>query len=147
MYEPGESIAPYVTRYWNSNHVFDLSLQSKRARGRKGKQQEKEHNAQLEELISESLSDLVEEKWRVLYELRLRRQAALLRFAERDQDADLACAVAAALHPSSSIPPQEQPFLRAMIHLSIEQGPLRLMVESLGSGNLSAMPISLFSEE
>ena len=143
MYEPASRLEPYVTRYWNS---FDPEFQGRRSRRNKGKQQER--SALLETLVDEALGDgLIDEQWRLLYEGRLRRQAALLQFAEREQDAELASAVAAVLHPSSTIPPQEQHFLRAMMRLSIEQGPLRMMVESLGSGNLTTMPINLFGDQ
>ena len=99
----------------------------------------------MEALITEALTDLVDERWRLLYEARLRRQGALLRFAGRDGDVSLLSATAAVLHPASQVPVLEQPFPRALMRLSIEQGPLRMMVESLGSGDFSSLPIDLFS--
>jgi hypothetical protein len=42
---------------------------------------------------------------------------------------------------------QEQPFLRAMLRLSIEQGPLRMMMEALNSSRPELMPIHIFGKE
>jgi hypothetical protein len=56
-------------------------------------------------------------------------------------------AVAALLNPNSGVPVQEQAFPRALISFSIEQGPLRLMVESLRSGDIGAFPPDFFSED
>jgi hypothetical protein len=146
LYEPTERVEPYMTRYWNAYNLPEAST-SRRSRGRKDKQKDQEQKALLEALISESLKELVDDKWRVLHEQRLRRQAALFHFADRERETALTSAVAALLHPSSNVPAQEQPFLRAMMRISIEQGPLRMMVESLGAGNLGAIPINLFGEE
>ncbi len=146
MYEPMDRIEPYMARYWAAYNVFETSSSGKRMRGRKGKK-EKEQKALLEELIKEALGELVDNKWRLLYEARLRRQAALLHLAGRERDSSLVMAVATVLHPDSNIPVQEQPFLCAMMRVSIEQGPLRMMVESLGSGKPGSMPIDLLDGE
>jgi hypothetical protein len=53
-------------------------------------------------------------------------------------------AVAAQLHPASGVAIQEQAFPRALISFSIEQGPLRLMVESLRSGEMGTFPPEFF---
>ncbi|MBV9712484.1 MAG: hypothetical protein JO011_16385 [Ktedonobacteraceae bacterium] len=100
----------------------------------------------LESLITEALSDLVDDRWRLLYEARLRRQAALLRFAGRNSDVELLSAVATVLHPDSQVSVVEQAFPRTLMRISIEQGPLRMMVESLGTGDFSSMPIDLFTD-
>jgi hypothetical protein len=150
IFEPTERIEPYMTRYWTAYNIFESSPPGKRPRargGRKAKQKEEEQRLMLEALITEALNDLADDRWRSLYEARLRRQGALFRFAGRDADTSLVGAVAAALRPDSQIPVTEQAFPRAMMRISIEQGPLRMMVESLGSGNLDAMPLDLFTND
>ena len=150
IYEPTERVEPYMTRYWTAYNIFESSPIGKRSRargGRKAKQKEEDQKLMLEALITEALNDLVDDRWRLLYEARLRRQAALFRFATRDADVALIGAVAAALHPDSQLPVSEQSFPRALMRLSIEQGPLRMMVESLGSGNLDSMPLDLFTND
>ena len=98
-------------------------------------------------LVDEALGSLIDEKWRILYETRLRRQAALFQVVGREKDVALIRAVATLLHPNSGVPVQEQAFPRALISFSIEQGPLRLMVESLRSGNIETFPPEFFSED
>jgi hypothetical protein len=89
----------------------------------------------LEALVTEAVNELIDDNWRLLYETRLRRQAALFSFVGREQDVALAAAVAAVLHPDSKIPAQEQAFLRAMLRISIEELPLRLIAASLETDN------------
>src|SRR5439155_3387203 len=106
-------------------HVFDNGS-GKRTRGRGGKKpqpREAEQKTLLEELISEALEKLIDDKWRLLYETRLRRQAALFHFTERREQVPLMQAVATLLHPSSQIPVREQEFVRTLMRISIEQGP------------------------
>jgi hypothetical protein len=100
-------------------------------------------------LVGEALNsgDLMDTKWRLLYTTRLRRQATLFHSVGREDQAALIDAVAAVLHPESGVPLQEQAFPRAMLRLSIEQGPLRLMLASLGRDNPDKLPINLFDEE
>jgi HEAT repeat protein len=148
LYEPNERMEPFITRYWAAHNILDtpITMSGKRTRARKSKQKEKMTEL-LDELAGEALRELVDDKWRALYETRLRRQGALFRFAGREEDATLVGAVAAALHPASGIPIQEQAFPRAMMRISIEQGPLLMMAESIGSGSLSALPIDFFTED
>ncbi len=148
IYEPPERVEPYMSRYWAVHNVLETSPTGKRPRsksGRKTKQKEEDQKVMLDALVTEALTDLVDDRWRLLYETRLRRQAALLRFAGRDEDVSLLGAAAAVLHPSSQISVLEQSFPRALMRMTIEQGPLRMMVESLGSGDFSSMPIDLFT--
>src|SRR5207253_5392442 len=88
MYDPLEQIEPYITRYWSAHHVFD-SGSGKRARGRGGRKAPQpkapEQQTLLEELVSEALEKLIDDKWRLLYETRLRRQAALFHFTDRGE--------------------------------------------------------------
>ncbi|HEV2662859.1 MAG TPA: hypothetical protein VGU68_19790 [Ktedonobacteraceae bacterium] len=131
IFEPTDRIEPYMTRYWTAYNIFESSPAGKRPRpraGRKAKQKEEDQRLMLDALITEALTELVDDRWRALYEVRLRRQGALFRFAGRDADTALIGAVAAALHPDSQIPLTEQAFPRAMMRISIEQGPLRMMV-------------------
>ena len=140
MYEPIELIEPYITRHLAAHDVFDSHF------WRKGRQKGHKHQNQLMKLVDEALDVLIDEKWRILYETRLRHQAALFQIVGREKDVALIRAVAALLHPNSGIPVQEQAFPRALISFSIEQGPLRLMVESLRSGDIG-FPPDFFSED
>jgi hypothetical protein len=139
MYEPIERIEPYIKRYLTENDVFNIHF------GKKSKIEEKRHKKQLENLAEEAVKVLIDEKWRAIYEERLRRQAALFQVVGREKEAALIRAVAAQLHPASGVSIQEQAFPRALISFSIEQGPLRLMVESLRSGEMGPFPPEFFS--
>jgi len=86
-------------------------------------------NTKLEAVVSEALEKVIDDPWRLLYESRLRRQAALFQQVDRGDEAQIMSAVASMLHPSSGVPPQEQPFLRAMMHRTLENGLMRLMTE------------------
>jgi hypothetical protein len=140
LYEPVARIEPYLIRHW-ARDVFDTPPMGKRNRrgsGRKGKVQESERRERLEALVTEALTDLVDDNWRLLYEVRLRRQGALFELANREQDATLISAVAAVLHPDSKVPVQEQAFLRAMMRISIEELPLRIIAASLEASDSEA---------
>jgi hypothetical protein len=147
LYEPAIKLEPYISRYWSTYGLLESAELEKQAHKRKDKLRDGERQALLETLVSEALCDLITPKWRATYELRLRRQAALLQTVGREQDGMLARAVATLLHPDSPVPVQEQPFLRAMLRLSIEQGPLRMMMEALNSNRSELMPIHLFGKE
>jgi hypothetical protein len=128
LYDPVEKIEPYISRYWSAQ----TAAESHKRGGRKGLQQA------LDTLVDEALQELIDEKWCTLYATRLLRQAAIFQQAERDKDATLARAVATLLRATDQLPIIEQAFPRALLRISIEQGPLRLMMESL-RGN-SAVP-------
>ncbi len=100
-----------------------------------------------EAIVSEVLEKVVDDKWRLLYEARLRRQGALYKFVERADDALLVSAVAAALRPDSGLEVQEQPFMRAFMHRSLGNGLLRMMAEALEGGPLGSLSLNLFSEK
>src|SRR5712691_9774733 len=144
MFDSLVDLLPYINRYWSIDNVFDMltigscQFVSKRKKGKSKKQQ-----ANMDALVSEALEALVDEKWRTLYEARLRRQGALFRFSKRDEDAELTSAVASALHPDSAIPVRDQPFLCTMMQRSIESGPARLMAEMIEGGGFADAPISL----
>jgi len=149
LYQPTSDIDPYTTRYWSTYTVFEGSS-SKRGRTKKGKQKEQNQQNQqniLEDLISEAISNLLNDKWRTLYETRLRRQAAFFLATDREQEVALMRAVAAVLQAGSSVPLQEQAFVRAMMRISIENGPLRMMIEALGSGDLGPFPFNIFKSD
>ena len=139
MYEPIERIEPFITRHLAEHDVFNAYF------GHKTKLEERKHQKQLMKLVDEAVGLLIDEKWRTLYEERLRRQAALFQVAGREKEVALIRAVAAQLHPASGVSVQEQAFPRALISFSIEQGPLRLMVESLRSGEMGPFPHEFFS--
>jgi HEAT repeat protein len=137
-FEPFASIQPYVNAYIGA---FGPA-HSSRGRKRKGEQK-----ANQETIVSEVLEKVVDNKWRLLYEARLRRQGALFQLVGRKEDVLLVSAVAAALHPDSGLPPQEQPFLRAFMHRSLGNGLLRMMAEALEGGSFGSFPLDLFPGE
>jgi hypothetical protein len=147
MYDPVDRVQPYIDRYWSSRDLLDLSPFGARSRKRKSSHKKQKAELDMETLVSEAIGELVDTKWRALYEVRLLRQGALFQFADREEDMQLVRAAAAALHPDSSIPAQEQPFVRTMMRLSIEQGPFRAIAEALEAARLETMPIDLFPEE
>jgi len=141
MYEPVARLEPYINRYWLFPLGSGASAEGKRI---KGKQRTRhivgDRATLLKQIIQEALDELVDSNWRLVYEARLRHQAALFQQVGRTQDADLCVAVAALLHPDAHISVQEQPFLHGMMRLSIEQGPLRMMAESLEAMGLDIDP-------
>jgi hypothetical protein len=142
LYEPLDRIEPFITRYW-TGPVPSASP----PRGRKGKAKMEElQHVFLEQLIDEALEELADEKWRQLYDARLRRQAALFQIAGRSE-VMLLRAAAALLQPQSGVPLREQAFPRALMRLSIEQGPLRLMVESLHHANPEVSTLDFLGQE
>lgn len=144
LYEPLEELVPYIDRYWANRSMFDGPRQgSSRARSRKGGQKSK---VSLESMVIEALDALINDAWRLRYEARLLRQGMLFKFAGRNDDAELIQAVASALHPNSGLSILDQPFVYAMMALSIEQGPLRAMMEALEAGNFGPDPIELFPD-
>jgi hypothetical protein len=137
-FEPFADIQPFVNSYIEAAGPVNSS------RGRKRKRVNK---ANQETIVSEVLEKVVDDKWRLLYEARLRRQGALFQLLERKDDVRLVSAVAAELHPDSGIAPQEQPFLRAFMHRSLSNGLLRIMAEALEDGQFGSFPLNLFPEE
>src|SRR2546421_2996456 len=147
MYDPVERVQPYIDRYWTNRDLLDLSPFGSRSRKRKSSNKKQKAGLDIETLVSEAIGELVDNKWRALYEVRLLRQGALFQFVEREEDMKYVRAVAAVLHPDSGIPAQEQPFVRTMMRLSIEQGPFRAIAEALETARLETMPIDLFPEK
>lgn len=142
MYDPPTRIEPYMTRYWTLSNPFSLLENGKASKKRsKTKAKEKERRDLLETIATEALNELTDDKWRALYDARLRRQAALFKMAGREQEARIAQAVATVLNPTSNIPVQQQAFPRAMMYMSIEQGPLRMMAEALNSGDINLLDL------
>jgi hypothetical protein len=149
MYEPLQAIEPFMNRFWASQALTELRPKRTSKAGRKGKP--KAQRIELDTLLDEALSTVVDDSWRLLYETRLRRQAQLFQLTHREQEARLVLATAAMLHPNSHIAPQEQPFLRLMMRISIEQGPLRMMAEVAESLDIDfedsgRLPLDFFDE-
>ena len=140
LYEPLERIEPFIAKYWTGP-----ALSASRGRRGKSKVEEQQHLL-LEQLVDEALGELVDDEWRQLYDTRLRRQAALFQMADR-KETMLLRASAALLHPDSTVPVREQAFPRALMRLSIEQGPLRLMVESLHNTSSQVPTLDFFGQE
>jgi HEAT repeat protein len=146
MFDSLDSLRPYINRYWsNPNVLLDDLGTTQRGRGRRRKQSVSK--TFLEDLVTEALTALVDDQWRTLYETRLRRQGALFQVVGRTKDVQLVSAVAAALHPEPGVPVQEQSFPRAMMRLSIQQGPFRMMAEALESGRFGPIPMDLLPED
>jgi hypothetical protein len=138
-YDPFDVIRPFIGPYTSQMS----GVANPRGRKRKGSQKTDAGNAKLEAVVSEALEKVIDDPWRLLYESRLRRQGALLHQVDRDDEAQLMSAVASMLHPSSGVPPQEQPFLRAMMHRTLENGLMRLMTEIFEKGS----PLDIFSKD
>ncbi len=139
FYDPFDVIRPFIGPY-----TSQLSgVAHPRGRKRKGAHKTEGSNTKLEAVVSEALEKAVDDQWRLLYESRLRRQGALFQQVGRDDEAQLMSAVASTLHPSSGVPPQDQPFLRAMMHRTLENGLMRLMTEIFEK----TTPLDLFSKE
>jgi hypothetical protein len=145
LFEPVAHIQPYIDRYW-SQRTFTMLQTNARSSRRKNAQKQQQLQINLETLITEAIDALIDAKWQATYEARLLRQGTLFQFAGRTEDTQLVQAVASALHPNSGVAVQEQPFVRMMFRLSIEQGPLRALAEALDSGQLGPLPIDLFPE-
>jgi hypothetical protein len=143
-----ERLQPYIDRFWSRRLFQELHPLSRKTAGRKrkSKQHEPVLTTELESVITEALVNVIDDAWRRLYETRLLRQAALFAFAGRDEDVKLVRAVAALLHPDSAIPVQEQQFLRAMMRLTLEQGPLRAIAAAIEVGKLDPIPFSPSNE-
>ena len=140
LYEPLERVEPFIAKYWASSALS--ASQEHRGKSKVEEQQQ----LLLEQLIDEALEELVDDTWRQLYDTRLRRQAALFQMADR-KETMLLRASAALLHPDSPIPLREQAFPRTLIRLSIEQGPLRLMIESLHNTSAQVPSLDFFGQE
>jgi hypothetical protein len=130
-FEPFESIKPYVNSYIEAGGTANPTRARKRRGGLKANQ---------EAIVSDVLEKVVDDKWRLLYESRLRRQGALFHYIGREDDALLVSAVSAALHPDSGLAPNEQSFLRAFMHRSLSNGLLRIMAEALEGGPFGSFP-------
>jgi hypothetical protein len=145
FYDPFANIRPYVGPYTS---ILGNMQPSSRSRKRKGTQQKVDtHKADLEAIVSEALEKVIDAKWRLLYEARLRRQGALFQLVERAHDARLVSAVASTLHPDSGVPARNQPFLRAMMHRTLENGLLHLMTEAFENGPFGGLPLDFLSND
>jgi len=125
-FEPFASIRPYINSYISAND----KVNSTRGRKRKG-----ELKATPDTIVSDVLEKVVDDKWRVLYASRLRRQGALFQVLGREKDAQLVSAVSAALDPDSGVAPKEQSFLRAFMHRSLSNGLLRMLAGAFEGGS------------
>lgn len=143
LYEPIERIEPFISRYWTAQNVFSSSTNGRR----KSKLKVQEEQSLLEALVSDALDELIDDKWRATYVTRLLRQAALLQQVGQTEVVPVLRATATLLAPDSHVALHEQVFPNMLLHVSIEQGPLRLMVESLRSGSLSSFPVEFFQQD
>ncbi|HEY0757207.1 MAG TPA: HEAT repeat domain-containing protein [Ktedonobacteraceae bacterium] len=128
LFEPFTSLHPYVHNYLNLNAQHGLTP----GRKRKGVSRALEAQRREQEVLVDTvLEKVVDARWRLLYDTRLRRQAALFQLTGRQEEANLISAVAATLHPESGILPKDQSFLRALVHRSLERGLIHIMAEML----------------
>jgi hypothetical protein len=142
LFEPLEQLQPFMSRYWGSIELSPIAP-TMRSRARKPVSRPRQ-NMDLEAVIDAALEELLDDRWRLLYESRLRRQGKLFEFDGRTRLVAIVRAVAAALHPSSGLPLKEQPFVRAFLGLSIRQGPFRMLLEALDTDELHRLPTDLF---
>jgi hypothetical protein len=141
FYDPMEPLIPYINRYMAMlPQNFDVAQPGQLQLSR---QQELDLAVGLDQLVKEAMEHLIDAKWRLTYESLLRRQAAFYQQIERDRVGQVIQGIAAALHPASSMPLQEQTFPQALLRISIKHGPLRLMLESLRAKKAKA-PFSPF---
>ncbi len=124
----GHRLHPYVHNYLNLSGQHNLTPGRKRKTPPRPTETQRR---QQEVLVDTVLEKVIDTRWRLLYDTRLRRQAALFQLVERQEEADLISAVAAALHPESGIEPKQQSFLRALIHRSLERGLIHIMADLL----------------
>ena len=132
LYDPMERTEPFIARYLQAYNAEA----ARRSHKLTSPQMEKLQTF-LEELVDDALEELVDDHWRELFTVRLRLQAKLLQLAGHEYEAQLANAVTTVLDPASGVPGSQQHFLRTLMRMSIEQGPLRMMFASLHSGNAS----------
>lgn len=137
-FEPFESIKPYVNSYVEASGKINSSRLRK---------QREELKANLEKIVSDVLEKVVDDKWRLLYASRLRRQGALLQQIGREDDVQLVSAVSSALHPDSGLAPSEQSFLRTFMHRSLSNGLLRLIADSFQDGPFGSFQSGPFTEK
>jgi hypothetical protein len=143
LFEPFSSLHPYIHQYLGLDHLQNSETHT----GRKRKQTSKQLETQKQEreaLVDAVLEQVVDSRWRLLYDTRLRRQAALFRLIGRVDDANLVSAVATTLHPDSKVLPQHQPFLRALVHRSLERGLIHMMAEMMENSSLRSSPLHFF---
>jgi hypothetical protein len=144
LFEPFTSLHPYIHSYLNLN---TLSGSGRGAHKRKGAGKQTEaQKREREAVVDAALEKIVDMRWRLLYDTRLRRQAALFQLVGRTEEAELISAVASMLHPDSGVLPQQQPFLRALIHRSLERGLIHMMAEMLESASLRSSPLNYFTD-
>jgi hypothetical protein len=147
LFEPFAQLHPYIHSYLGLDSLQKGETGSTtRKRKTTGKQLEVQRRER-EALVDLVLEKAVDTHWRLLYNTRLRRQAALFQLVERMEDAELISAVASALHPDSGVRPQDQAFLRVLVHRSLERGLIHMMTEMLGNNSLQSSPLNFFNNK
>ncbi|HLI69332.1 MAG TPA: HEAT repeat domain-containing protein [Ktedonobacteraceae bacterium] len=142
LFEPFSSLHPYINSYLGLDTPRGHETGRKRkGTGRLSEAQRREREA----LVDTVLERVIDTRWRLLYDTRLRRQARLFQLVGREEEAQLIGAVAAALHPDSGVLPQHQPFLRALVHRSLERGLIHMMAEMLENVSLRSSPLNFFN--
>lgn len=145
LFEPFTNLHPYINSYLSLDYLQANESPSGRKRKTTAKQSEAQKRER-EALVSSILEKVIDTRWRLLYDSRLRRQAALFQLVGRVEDAQLVSAVASALHADSGVPPQRQSFLRALVHRSLERGLIHMMAEMMESASLRSSPLNFFNQ-
>jgi hypothetical protein len=129
LYYPMSEITPYINRYMG---MFPQSFDITQFEQFPLNQEQRLALAlRLEQLVEEATNNLITTEWRLTYEVLLRRQAAFFQQTERDQVAKRLRGLAAALHPDSPIPLEEQTFPQMLLRVSIRYGPIRLLLQTM----------------
>lgn len=144
LFEPFTNLHPYINSYLGLDYLQGSDTPSGRKRKPTAKQAEAQRRER-EALVDSVLEKVIDNRWRLLYDSRLRRQAALFLLVGRAEDAKLVSAVATVLHPDSGVQSQHQPFLRALVHRSLERGLIHMMAEMMESASLRSSPLSFFN--
>src|SRR5579883_711798 len=142
LFEPFTSLHPYIHSYLDLDALGGRGAHKRKGVGKQTEAQKREREA----VVDAALEKIVDVRWRLLYDTRLRRQAALFQLVGRTEEAELISAVASMLHPDSGVLPQQQPFLRALIHRSLERGLIHMMAEMLESASLRSSPLNYFTD-
>ncbi len=146
LFEPFSNLHPYINSYLGADALLATEPTSGRKRKNTSSKQVETRKREREAMVDAVLEKTIDTRWRLLYDTRLRRQAVLFQLIGRAEEAELISAVAATLHPDSGVPPQQQAFLRALVHRSLERGLIHMMAEMLESASLRSSPLNFFSD-
>jgi hypothetical protein len=137
LFEPFASLHPYIQQNLTSESLRKAT-QRPGSRKKKAAISRQPDAVKREAAINDILDKHIDTRWRLLFDTRLRRQAALFHLIDRQEDAMLVSAVASQLHPDSGVPAREQTFLRELVNRSLDRGLVHLMSEMLENAGLKS---------